>query len=150
MIVSRRNEYQLVTGDVDKDMRAMKDIGLRVDRRLMPLQRVHDTIEWKGVTILDDEKTARKAIKQGQFGNWKWNAKNQGNPGNRHVFCNDHVACLVRLRLKAGDKGCEVAVNVAQEHSLVANSKKRKNSAMTFEQEHATKFAITTSMRTKR
>ena len=133
-----------------KDIQAMKDFGgLLVDQRLFPLQYVQDTPEWKGITIFDDEKMARCAVKEGLFGHWKWSSGSSGNRGNRYAHCNDHIDCQVRLRLKLGLSGCEVSLNVAQEHSLIPNDKKRKNSSMPFEQERMSHFAVTTSMRTQ-
>jgi len=131
---------------IEKDKRALALLGLHVDERLMPLQIVHDTADWKGVTILVDESAARLAVKEGLFGNWKWIANKSGSPGNRVLFCNDHISCEVRLRLKRGKTGCEISLNVAKAHALEPNAKKRKNSAMTFEQEKLSMAAISMSM----
>jgi hypothetical protein len=89
--------------------------------------------DWQLLSVMQDEASARLAIKKGVFGHWKWKANKSGKPMLRYAYCNDHLDCHARLRLATTHMGCEVAVNVVDVHETVMNEKKRTNSLMTLE-----------------
>ena len=100
---------------------------------------------WRTIADFPDYQSALQAVKSDKFGRYKW-APSPGKPGDRRLVCNMHVDCehMLRLRegIKAGDPVQLVQVHATLEHTSVEKTKRRKNSAMTVEQEELAKAGI--------
>ena len=78
-------------------------------------------------------------------GKWEWaSASSSPITGRRAYYkCAAHVDCEVRLCLQAqeqeADDAIVVAIDLSKEHGEEARTKKRKNSALTYEQEEKVK-----------
>ena len=87
-----------------------------------------------GSPVFEDMKSARAAAKKLEFAEWKW-AENPGDGKRFTVFrCNMHVECCRLVRAAQICPGM-FELQMKGEHSETLNSKRRKNSALTFDQE---------------
>jgi hypothetical protein len=100
--------------------------------------------QWKTIKQFPSWKEAKAAMRKGTLeGKWEW-ASNSSSPitGRRAYYkCAAHVACEVRLCLQEqeADDQVVVAIDLSKEHGEEARTKKRKNSALTYEQEEKVK-----------
>jgi len=100
--------------------------------------------QWKTIKQFPSWKEAKAAMRKGTIeGKWEW-ASHSSSPitGKRAYYkCAAHVACEVRLCLQEqeADDQVVVAIDLSKEHGAEARTKKRKNSALTYEQEEKVK-----------
>ena len=92
---------------------------------------------WRTMAEYPDYPAALEAVKRGTYGQYKW-AKT-GKPEDRRFVCNMHIDCahMLRIRqsLRSGDAVHLVQSHTTLDHTSAVNPKRRKNSAMTWEQE---------------
>ena len=102
--------------------------------------------QWKTIKQFPSWKEAKAAMRKGTIeGKWEW-ASNSSSPitGRRAYYkCAAHVDCEVRLCLQQQEQEADdqvvVAIDLSKEHGAEARTKKRKNSALTYEQEEKVK-----------
>jgi hypothetical protein len=101
--------------------------------------------QWKTIKQFPSWKEAKAAMRKGTIeGKWEWaSASSSPITGKRAYYkCAAHVACEVRLCLQEheeADDAVVVAIDLSKEHGEEARTKKRKNSALTYEQEEKVK-----------
>jgi hypothetical protein len=100
--------------------------------------------QWKTIKQFPSWKEAQAAMRKGTIeGKWEWaSASSSPITGRRAYYkCAAHVNCEVRLCLQEqeGDDQVVVAIDLSKEHGEEARTKKRKNSALTYEQEEKVK-----------
>jgi len=91
---------------------------------------------WQTLGRYTTYKSALAAVRADEYGPVQW-AKSTGNPADRRFVCIAHTACTAPLRIWLEKKSGEYLVQNDQgvQHSVLAASKRRKNSVLTFEQE---------------
>ena len=99
--------------------------------------------QWKTIKQFPSWKEAQAAMRKGTIeGKWEWaSASSSPITGRRAYYkCAAHVDCEVRLCLQEQeDDQVVAAIDLSKEHSEEARTKKRKNSALTYEQEEKVK-----------
>ena len=90
---------------------------------------------WRTVEEFSDYQSALDSVKNDDFGRYKW-AKSSGKPGDRRLVCNMHVDCEHPLRIYEDSTGrWLVQLHTGIAHSGAPKGCRRKNSAMTAQQE---------------
>ena len=90
---------------------------------------------WRTVEEFSDYQSALNSVKNDDFGRYKW-SPSPGKPGDRRFVCNMHVDCEHPLRIYEDCTGkWFVQLHTGIAHSGVPKGSRRKNSAMTAQQE---------------
>ena len=101
--------------------------------------------QWKTIKQFPSWKEAKAAMRKGTIeGKWEWaSASSSPITGRRAYYkCAAHVDCEVRLCLQEQEEADDqvvAAIDLSKEHGAEARTKKRKNSALTYEQEEKVK-----------
>ena len=144
--VHRRNEEQPLLGHMGV-LQPPQGAGLGPGKGTTGVVRMgRGGSKWKTIKQFPSWKEAKAAMRKGTIeGKWEW-ASNSSSPitGRRAYYkCAAHVDCEVRLCLQQqeqeADDAIVVAIDLSKEHGEEARTKKRKNSALTYEQEEKVK-----------
>ena len=142
--VHRRNEEQPLLGHMGV-LQPPQGAGLGPGKGTTGVIRMgRGGSQWKTMKQFPSWKEAQAAMRKGTIeGKWEWaSASSSPITGRRAYYkCAAHVNCEVRLCLQEqeGDDQVVVAIDLSKEHGEEARTKKRKNSALTYEQEEKVK-----------
>ena len=144
--VHRRNEEQPLLGHIGV-LQPHQGAGLGPGKGTTgDIRMGRGGSKWKTIQQFPSWKEAKAAMRKGTLeGKWEWaSASSSPITGRRAYYkCAAHVDCEVRLCLQAqeqeADDAIVVAIDLSKEHGEEARTKKRKNSALTYEQEEKVK-----------
>jgi len=143
--VHRRNEEQPLLGHMGV-LQPPQGAGLGPGKGTTGVIRMgRGGSKWKTIKQFPSWKEAKAAMRKGTIeGKWEWaSASSSPITGRRAYYkCAAHVNCEVRLCLQeqeGADDQVVVAIDLSKEHGEEARTKKRKNSALTYEQEEKVK-----------